>query len=637
MHEMATAKKLTDNHLTCAICTEVFTDPATLQCNHTFCKSCLLKYTKTQTEAIQAKSIPCPSCRQQTNVTSPDSPVEEWVSHLKPSHVIQSLMDDLGGSSDVDACSVCKEDGKTTPGTMWCTICEAVFCDGCLKLHKKMPLSRHHEVFDVRIRGNRKPKVRSFMCRIHKDEKIKLFCKDCRMTICTVCCSIKHRKCDDVETIDVMMTLVKETLVNETRNQEKKIQTYIDNISLTNSNIEKLTTSAQEMKDEVRKVRIAATDVLVRKEKELLDRIDELTESRVQELKAYRKSKDIDLQVEQQCYEFTDKAVTSDCVADMFDMYESMDGASRDEDGREDKRPQTSSIIFLHDIDMLMRSVDDVMLGEVIVGSDRTSTPVLLETIVFSRDRIGLIDLSDVLVCAVDGIRVITVVDYLNCRLSTQYVQNKTSLKKHLQLPSGPEGIAKVGGTKAAVTLPDTQEIAFIEFDPEPTLQSNVKTKRKYRGLAFLNPAQLVAGRFDGPTSVDLLDMGGNVLKSISTGVIGNPRYIHVTRKNNVVVSEASVTSLISVTIDGQAVFTFTPRGDRALEYPCGITTTSTGDILLVDRHSLKVIQLTESGQFVRDVLTPCDDLWYPTGICLDDDGLLYVTSGGYVKVFGCE
>ncbi|XP_046548081.1 E3 ubiquitin-protein ligase TRIM13-like isoform X3 [Haliotis rubra] len=110
--QMATAKILTDHHLTCVICTEVFTDPATLQCNHTFCKSCLLKYTNTQPEAIQAKSIPCPSCRQLTKVTTPDSPVEEWVSQLKPSHVIQGLMDDFGpGSKEQKQLVLCHYSG----------------------------------------------------------------------------------------------------------------------------------------------------------------------------------------------------------------------------------------------------------------------------------------------------------------------------------------------------------------------------------------------------------------------------------------------------------------------------------------------------------------------------------------------
>ncbi|XP_067651470.1 probable E3 ubiquitin-protein ligase MID2 [Haliotis asinina] len=635
---MATTKKLTDNYLTCVICAEVFTDPVTLQCNHTFCKSCLLKYTKTRSEATQANSIACPSCRQKTKVTNPGSPVEEWVSQLKPSHVIQSLMDDLGGSPDVDVCCVCKEDGQTTPGTMWCVTCEDAFCDGCLTLHKKIPLTRDHEVIDVRSHGNRKPKARSFMCRVHKDEKVKLFCKDCRMTICTVCCSLKHRKCDDVETIDAMMPLVKEALVNETMIQEKKIQTYTDNISLTHSKIEKVATSAQEMKDEVRKVRIAATEVLVRKEKELLDHIDKLTEIHVQELKAYRKSQDIDLQAEHQRYEFTNSLLKSDSIADMFAVYESVDGTSRDDHIREDKRLQASSIIFVHDTEKLMRSVDGVTLGEVklVHGLSRQTSPVLVQEINCTGED-ELMSVYDVVVLTLDCTKAVLVSDVCYGDLKVFYTSNKTPSQTRVQLPAAPTQIAKVGGTKAAVALPGTQQIAFIKFGPKPTLESTVRTRRKYCGLACLNSSQLVAGGNDKRSSVDILDMEGIVLKSINTVMIKNPQYIHVTRNNNVVVSEGTVKSLLSVTLDGQAVFIYTPRGDRALIYPCGITTTSSGDILFVDSDSNKVIQLTESGQFVRDVLTAHDGLYRPDSICLDDDGLLYVTIGWCVKVFCFE
>ncbi|XP_046571381.1 tripartite motif-containing protein 45-like [Haliotis rubra] len=51
--------------------------------------------------------------------------------------------------------------------------------------------------------------------------------------------------------------------------------------------------------------------------------------------------------------------------------------------------------------------------------------------------------------------------------------------------------------------------------------------------------------------------------------------------------------------------------GDKALTNPCGITTTSTGDILFVDRDTCKVIQLTESGEFVRELLTLEDGEMY--------------------------
>ncbi|XP_029557617.1 nuclear factor 7, brain [Salmo trutta] len=50
---MATASPLTDN-LRCSICTEVFTEPVSLNCQHTFCKSCIQQSLK----ALQQ----CPLC-----------------------------------------------------------------------------------------------------------------------------------------------------------------------------------------------------------------------------------------------------------------------------------------------------------------------------------------------------------------------------------------------------------------------------------------------------------------------------------------------------------------------------------------------------------------------------------------------
>ncbi|XP_046571625.1 RING finger protein 39-like [Haliotis rubra] len=64
--------------LTCVICQEQYTDPCTLRCDHTFCRKCVTLYVQTRPDAIQAKTIPCPCCRQDTKVPHPRRPVEEW-------------------------------------------------------------------------------------------------------------------------------------------------------------------------------------------------------------------------------------------------------------------------------------------------------------------------------------------------------------------------------------------------------------------------------------------------------------------------------------------------------------------------------------------------------------------------------
>ncbi|XP_071081950.1 tripartite motif-containing protein 2-like [Haliotis cracherodii] len=636
---MATAKKLTENHLSCAICTEVFTDPATLQCNHTFCKSCLLKYINTQQEAVQARSIPCPSCRQLTNVTNPDSPVEEWVSQLKPSHVIQGLMDDFGpGTKAVEEhlCSVCTKQGKTTPATSWCAVCDVVFCEGCLQMHNMMPGLCDHEV--AHLSDHTKTKVkRRFMCQVHRDKPIELFCKDCKQAICTICCSIKHRACKDVDTIESTTPLVKEQLTSKIEKLGINIAAMNNIITQRKSTIQDVKSNSQTLKDQVITTRDTVMHAILRKEKQLLWQINKYTDEQLHELQADIKSQEIELQTYQQQYEFTANAVTSDCEMDMYAIYESVGETSTDNRDT-DNRPAAGWVVLTQNLDKLSKAVDELQLGEVQVVtdvSDPESSPVLHHTIDCKEDGDGEDpDFCDVTVLTVDDIKVTVVTDSDNKRLKTYYTSNFKSFHNQLLLSDGPWQIAKLSESQIAVSVPDSQEIVTVNVTPGPVLLSTIKTSKKYYALASLSPSQLAAGTYKQSHSVDILDMTGRRLRSIKTGVNGNPDYIHVTRNNNLLVSEVAVKSLVCVTSEGDDVFTYTLTGDIDLTYPWGVTTTSTGDILLVDYDSHKVIQLTESGQFVRDVLTQQDGLNCPRGVCLDGDGLLYVTSDRYVKVF---
>uniref|UniRef100_A0A8C7CXT1 RING-type domain-containing protein n=1 Tax=Oncorhynchus kisutch TaxID=8019 RepID=A0A8C7CXT1_ONCKI len=54
---MATSSSTLTDHLCCAICTEIFNDPVSLSCQHTFCKRCFEK-------SLEARLRPrCPECR----------------------------------------------------------------------------------------------------------------------------------------------------------------------------------------------------------------------------------------------------------------------------------------------------------------------------------------------------------------------------------------------------------------------------------------------------------------------------------------------------------------------------------------------------------------------------------------------
>ncbi|XP_048248577.1 uncharacterized protein LOC124151241 isoform X4 [Haliotis rufescens] len=182
--------------LTCVICQELYTDPCTLRCDHTFCRKCVTGYIQTRPDAVQSKTIPCAFCRQDTKVPHPSRPVEEWAGQIKPSIIIQGLIDTQGDvikTGSASCCSVCEKLGETTPGASWCSECQVSLCERCVKIHRASPASHDHEICDlsgeVKVKRRRK-----FICREHKDEVIKLVCKDCHKAVCQTCYVVYHRK-----------------------------------------------------------------------------------------------------------------------------------------------------------------------------------------------------------------------------------------------------------------------------------------------------------------------------------------------------------------------------------------------------------------------------------------------------------
>ena len=63
---MATAKPL-DDITECPICTEVYTDPRSLPCVHTYCLKCLETLTK---DIPPGDEVACPLCRKEFSLPS---------------------------------------------------------------------------------------------------------------------------------------------------------------------------------------------------------------------------------------------------------------------------------------------------------------------------------------------------------------------------------------------------------------------------------------------------------------------------------------------------------------------------------------------------------------------------------------
>ena len=220
----------------CPICTETMVDPRVLPCIHTFCFKCLDQLWKGKQPGVK---VPCPLCR--TEVVIP----VEGVSSLQKNFFVEKLLgaQKLSKSKNVPVmCDICSanEDNVTSESVSekFCVECQQHICKRCLKFHSSMSATKTHQVIPIGSKSTTTmAEYQETSCALHKMEKIKIYCLECKVAVCTVCFITKHNRheCSDVQSVveDLKKRIksdIQETrgIVAETDNESKTLNKLME-------------------------------------------------------------------------------------------------------------------------------------------------------------------------------------------------------------------------------------------------------------------------------------------------------------------------------------------------------------------------------------------------------------------------
>lgn len=121
--------------LNCSICLDIYDDPRTLSCQHSFCTKCL--------EPLARSSFfKCPQCRAFVH--------HEGLECIPRNNLIVMLIESL--KTNKHACPECKEIKELTP----CNHCSHLFCSDCNQVHCQQLLDTFNEKKNVILRSNDK-------------------------------------------------------------------------------------------------------------------------------------------------------------------------------------------------------------------------------------------------------------------------------------------------------------------------------------------------------------------------------------------------------------------------------------------------------------------------------------------------
>ncbi len=183
--------------LHCSICMDVFTDPRTLPCLHTFCFKCIADWCKNTQPGVK---VTCPECRQECVI--PDG----GIGGLKKNFFIANLlsMNEIKEKAG-DPCETCASEVKKV-SEMFCLQCEQSYCESCSKSHLKMKNGMSHKLVhldELRSRGDINNKQLPIFCDKHADKVVELYCLDDEVVCCLMCGFLDHRlhNCEETKKI----------------------------------------------------------------------------------------------------------------------------------------------------------------------------------------------------------------------------------------------------------------------------------------------------------------------------------------------------------------------------------------------------------------------------------------------------
>ena len=646
-----TALKKLEEQLTCAICLDLYTNPKTLPCLHSFCQHCL--------EGLPLRPrgdnyfISCPTCRHCTQLPQPtgaaDFPTAFQINNLKE---IYNLMTKVSGHQQV-TCDNC----TTTNATGYCKDCAKFLCPKCIDVHKNWaPIADHkiRSLDEVATSASKLlPEKQEIKCSKHK-KPLEIFCGTCEELICHDCTVRIHRDHD--------YDLVSDYYPIHCQKLEASVKSVNDKVTVINDVLTALTDRENEIREqgEVVKKEIHVMveemiDILRQSERQLTREMDTVTGSKLQVLSEQKKSAEMRLNQLKDCQEFVEQSLEigspQDIVTSTKHMMERMSHVTKQVNIEEFNPREKANVYFKKDsniVDTLHHIGDIVFFSPTVLQQckvkkiDRQHITMNNKTVSFPLS-IQFCDSS-----------LLTVpLSSLSC--SVVPVGRTTPITTTVTTTTHP-GVYTIhcspvtnGHHQVNVQVNDVQVAStslVIPFNPYLDNITPVRTIPKRNGpwgVAVTDDGHIIVSECSH-LRVAVLDKDGKKVKSFGQKSRGSgnikfsyPRGVAITPDNFILVADNHKIQKISM--DGKCVKSVGKEGSGPLDFNCpyGVTISSkTGQIYATDcnNHRIQVLNLdltfshtfgtkgSGEGQFNK-----------PKDIAIDRQGLVYVTDAGNCRI----
>ena len=195
-----------EEQITCRICGELYTDPRRLSCLHTFCRECL----EPRVERKETGEACCPLCLE----PFPQGGIAAIQANVAVNCLVKIFHRREDGEQKLVEAKCGKCNDPDAPVMSWCIQCQGALCGGCFESHSKWHEFKGHGTVTIK-EFVRKP--RQEVCKKHMKQPLKLYCKNCKITICQECALRGHVQ----HTFELLEVIIKEKMKEQEMNLQK--------------------------------------------------------------------------------------------------------------------------------------------------------------------------------------------------------------------------------------------------------------------------------------------------------------------------------------------------------------------------------------------------------------------------------
>ena len=628
-----------EEQLTCPVCLDLYTNPKTLPCLHSFCEACIERFP--QDKEGETYYLSCPTCRHRTELPGGGAgafPVAFTLNNLKDVHYLLKKVSD----PQQVTCDNC----TTANATGYCKECNQFLCTECIGMHKKWARFASHQIASLDevtasvsstsqlLPAKQEP---TLTCSTH-DKKLKLFCETCDSVICRDC-TVRTHKDHEYDLVSASYTKHCQELEHSLNPVKGKIEALKKILSALAEREGEIRERGEGVLEEIHEMVEEMMNVLRESERKLSEEAKRVTDAKLEVLSGQAKSAQISLSLLEHIEDYVEESVKTGTPQQVLrskkQMTERMSEVTTQINVEELEPKEKADFVLSKDIKSLHHIGDITIIQQYEIGKVEH----------FPKEKKFSFSLS---MKAPDSSLVSVPVSSLKCSLVPVGKGGKP-IDTTVTTTSTHPGVYRIhcnpstSGTHTVkvqvydVELEDAS--LFIPFNPYLDNITPVRTitelKRPW-GVAVSDDGHVTVTECSG-NCVTILDNEGKKVKSFGgKGGSGNvqfscPRSVAITPDNFILVSDGNH-RIQKISIDGDCIASVGRKGSGPLQFniPDGIAISPlTGQVYIADwwNHRIQVLNpdLTFSHSF-GGCGSANGQFQYPRDIAIDSQGLVYVT-----------